>query len=614
LKEVTTHWQHLFRIVAAVSLAAVAANLRAEITANASSLQFAKLLDDAWEYGLENDPLFATDIGDHRHDDLLPKVSLAEEARSAAADREFLRRLSAIDRRELSASDQINYDIFGLSRREDIQEFEFQTYLMPVTDRWGFHVDFPELRRNLSFATVRDYENYIARLRGFGAYADGYMDLMREGVRQGITVPSVIMQKFNEPIEAQIVDDPEKSLLYEPLQKFPSNISGTDQERLRRAAKAAIAESVVPGYQRFLKFMEKEYVPNCRTTIAASALPHGRDYYRFCVHKFTTLDDMTPEQAHETGLAEVARIRGEMDKIILDLKFDGDFAAFIDYLRTDPKFYAKTPEELTKEASFILKRMDGQLPKFFGHLPRMPYGVREVPAYIAPQSVAAYYQSPAGDGSRAGFFYINTSNLQSRPLYTLQSLCLHEAVPGHHLQIALQHEIEGQPTFRKYSGFTAFTEGWALYAEHLGLEAGFYDDPYSDFGRLTMEAWRACRLVVDTGIHYMGWTREQAVDYMRANTAMSDHDIRSEVDRYIGWPGQALAYKTGEMKIRALRADAEKQLGERFDLRAFHDVVLASGGVPLPVLDSNVKQWIAAQLQDAGGRSANAKASSGTAN
>ena len=376
------------------------------------------------------------------------------------------------------------------------------------------------------------------------------------------------------------------------------HIGPADQERLRAEAKAAIAESVVPSYRRFLKFMRDEYVPSCRTSIAASALPHGRDYYRYCVHKFTTLDEMTPEEAHATGLAEVARIRGEMEKIIRDVKFDGDFAAFIEHLRTDPQFYAKTPEELKKDASYILKRMDGQLPKFFGHLPRMPYGVREVPEYIAPQSVAAYYQSPAGDGTRAGFFYINTSNLPSRPLYTLQSLCLHEAVPGHHLQIALQHEIEGQPMFRKYSGFTAFSEGWALYAEHLGTEAGFYDDPYSDFGRLTMEIWRACRLVVDTGIHYMGWTREQAVEYMRANSAQSEHDIRSEVDRYIGWPGQALAYKTGEMKIRSLRADAEKQLGDRFDLRAFHDVVLANGAVPLPVLDGVVKQWIVEQLRD----------------
>jgi uncharacterized protein (DUF885 family) len=352
--------------------------------------------------------------------------------------------------------------------------------------------------------------------------------------------------------------------------------------------------------------MREEYVPQCRTTIAASALPNGREYYRYCVHKYTTLDDMTPEEAHATGLAEVARIRREMDQIIRDLKFDGDFAAFIEHLRTDPQFYAKTPEELDKDASLILKRMDGLLPKFFGRLPRMPYGIREVPAYIAPQSTSAYYQGPSGDGTRAGYFYINTSNLPSRPLYTLESLCLHEAVPGHHLQIALQHEIESQPKFRKYTSFTAFTEGWALYAEHLGLDAGFYEDPYSNFGRLTMEAWRACRLVVDTGIHSMGWTREQAVDYMKANTALSDHDVRSEVDRYIGWPGQALAYKTGEMKIRALRADAEKQLGEKFDLRAFHDMMLASGGVPLPVLEENVNQWLAAQLHGPSGGTASA--------
>jgi uncharacterized protein (DUF885 family) len=585
-------------------------SVRADARADAATEQFAKLLDDAWEFGLESDPLFATDIGDHRHDDKLPTISLAEEARTNEANREFVRRLGAIDRNDLSPKDQINYDIFGRGKREDLQEYDFQTYLMPISDRWGFHIDFPELPRNLTFATERDYENYIARLRGFTAYADGHMDLMREGIRQGMTVPAVIMQKFNEPIEAQIVDDPEKSLLYEPLQRLPSTIGPADQARLRAEAKAAIAESVVPGYRKFLKFMRDEYVPSCRTSIAASALPRGRDYYRYCVHKFTTVDEMTPEEAHATGLAEVARIRGEMGKIIHDVKFDGDFAAFIEHLRTDPQFYAKTPEELKKDAAYILKRMDGQLPKFFGHLPRMPYGVREVPEYIAPQSVAAYYQSPAGDGTRAGYFYINTSNLPSRPLYTLQSLCLHEAVPGHHLQIALQHEIEGQPKFRKYSGFTAFSEGWALYAEHLGTEAGFYDDPYSDFGRLTMEIWRACRLVVDTGIHYMGWTREQAVEYMRANSAQSEHDIRSEVDRYIGWPGQALAYKTGEMKIRSLRADAESQLGDRFDLRAFHDVVLANGAVPLPVLDGVVKQWIAEQLRGSGGKEPAASPSS----
>jgi uncharacterized protein (DUF885 family) len=572
----------------------VAINARHAAAAEpAANEQFAALLHDAWEFRLREDPLFATETGDHRYDDKLPKVSLADEKRRNAAQREFLARLRKIDRESLSAANRVNYDIFARVLRENIQEHAFQTYLMPISDRWGFHIDFPELPRNMPLTTTRDYENYIARLRGFSDYATGHMELMREGVRKLMTVPSVIMQRYNEPLEAQIVEDPEKSLLYGPFQKLPPSMAKKDRERLQSAARKAIAESVVPGYRKFLKFMKEEYVPNCRGTIAASALPNGRDYYRFCVAKYTTLDDRTPEQIHAIGKEEVARIRGEMDAIIKDLKFDGDFAKFTDNLRTNPKFYAKSAEELQKEVSFILKRIDGQLPTLFGRLPRMPYGVRQVPDYIAPQTMFAYYQGPTGDGRRAGFFYINTYNLPSRPTYMLEALSLHEAVPGPQLQIALQQELADLPEFRKYSNFTAFIEGWGLYSERLGLEAGFYKDPYSNFGRLTMEIWRACRLVVDTGIHHLGWTREQAIEYMRANSAMPLHDIRSEVDRYIGWPGQALAYKTGEMKIRQLRKEAESQLGEKFDVRAFHDVVLGGGAVPLGVLEKNVQAWIA---------------------
>jgi uncharacterized protein (DUF885 family) len=566
-----------------------------------ASEQFAALLDEAWEFGLREDPLFATETGDHRYDDQLPKVSLADENRRDAARRRFLARLEEVDRDALPATDQLNYDVFGRGLHDQIRAHDFQTFLMPISDRYGFHVDFPELPRNMSLTTTRDYENYIARLRGFSAYVAGHIELMREGVRQSVTVPSVIMQRYHEPLEPQIVDDPEKSLLFAPLREFPSTVPDDDHERLRGAARRAIADSVVPGYRKFLAFMKDEYVPNCRGTIAASALPKGRDYYRFCVAKFTTLDDRTPEKIHSIGQAEVTRIRGEMDKIIRNVKFDGDFAKFTEYLRTEPRFYAKSAEELEKEVAFVLKRMDGQLPTLFGHLPRMPYGVRQVPDYIAPQATFAYYQTPTGDGRRAGFFYINTYNLPSRPLYMLEALSLHEAVPGHHLQLAIQQELEHLPPFRKYTGFTAFVEGWALYSERLGLEAGFYKDPYSDFGRLTMEVWRACRLVVDTGIHYLGWTREQAIDYMRANSAMPIHDIRSEVDRYIGWPGQALAYKTGEMKIRELRAEAEARLGDRFDVRAFHDVVLGSGAVPLGMLEKTVRSWIDETKSQLGG-------------
>jgi uncharacterized protein (DUF885 family) len=554
--------------------------------------RFKTLLDEAWEYRLREDPLLATSTGDHRYDDKLPGVSLADVKRRDAARREFRARLESIDRAALPAEDQINYDIFGRNLRDSGREFEFQTHLMPISDRWGFHVEFPELPRDMPLTTTRDYENYIARLNGFDAYASGHIEMMREGVKRGVTVPSVIMQRYNEPLEAQIVDDPENSLLYKPLLEFPDGVPKKEHDRLRAAARKAIAESVVPGYRKFLEFMKNEYVPNCRGTIAAAALPNGRDYYRYCVEKYTTLDGRTPEEVHAIGLAEVARIRGEMDNIIRDLKFDGDFARFTEHLREDPQFYPKSAEELEKKVSFILKRIDGQLPKLFGRLPRMPYGVRQVPEFIAPQATAAYYQSPTGDGKRAGFFYINTYNLSSRPLYMLEALSLHEAVPGHHLQIALQQELEHLPPFRKYSGFTAFVEGWALYAERLGLETGFYKDPYDDFGRLTMEIWRAGRLVVDTGIHHLGWTREQAIEFMRANSAMPLHDIRAEVDRYIGWPGQALAYKTGELKIRELRGEAEAKLGEKFDVRAFHDVVLGSGALPLEMLETNVRTWV----------------------
>jgi uncharacterized protein (DUF885 family) len=560
--------------------------------------QFKALLDEAWQFALREDPLFATQTGDHRYDDQLPKVSLADEERRDKARREFLERLEAIDRGALATSDQANYDVFELGLRNNIRDHQFQLYLMPITDRYGFHIEFPEVPRNLSFSAVRDYENYIARLSGFHTFAKGHIELMREGARHGITAPSIIMQRYSEPLQAQIVDDPEKSLLYAPFRQFSDVVPASEQERLREAARKAIADSVVHGYREFLEFMKNEYVPNCRGTIAASALPRGRDFYRYCVEKYTTLPELTPQEVHAIGQREVARIRGEMDKIIEDVKFDGDFAAFTEYLRTDPKFYAKTPEELEKEVAFAMKRIEGELPILFGRLPRMPCGVRQVPAYIAPQATFAYYQTPSGDGRRAGYFYINTFNLPARPLYMIEALSLHEAVPGHHLQLAIQQELEDLPEFRKYGGSTAFVEGWALYSERLGLEAGMYQDPYSDFGRLTMEIWRACRLVVDTGIHHLGWTREQAIEFMRDNSALPLHDIRAEVDRYIGWPGQALAYKIGELKIRELRAEAENRLGERFDVRAFHDVVLGGGSVPLGVLEQTVRAWIDEQIQN----------------
>jgi uncharacterized protein (DUF885 family) len=320
-------------------------------------------------------------------------------------------------------------------------------------------------------------------------------------------------------------------------------------------------------------------------------LPRGREFYRHRVRQFTTLD-VEPQQIHDTGQAEVRRIKAEMEAVIREAGFKGDFNAFVEFLRHDPRFYAESPEQLLKEVSLVLKRMDGELPKLFKTLPRTPYGIREVPDFIAPRTTTAYYQPPAGDGSRAGFYYVNTHNLKGRPLYEIEALSLHEAVPGHHLQIALAQELNDVPPFRRFAGFTAFVEGWGLYAERLGLEVGFYRDPYRNFGRLSYEMWRACRLVVDTGMHYLGWTREQAITFMADNTALSLHNITAEVDRYIAWPGQAVAYKTGELKIRELRDLAEERLGDGFDVREFHDAVLASGAIPLSALEANVRMWI----------------------
>jgi uncharacterized protein (DUF885 family) len=559
--------------------------------------QLRSLIDDTWEYRVAESPLFATRVGDHRANDRLDSLTMEDIDRRARDTQKFLDRLNAIDRSELKGADPIHYAVMKRELEGDLAEHRFKSYLTPINNRSGFHIEFPELRREVPLVTTKDYENYIARLNDFARYTDEHIALMREGIRLGYTVPSVIMEGSLESVDAHVVKNPEQSLLYEPLKSLPTTVPASEHERLKAAARDAIANSLVPAYQKFQKFMRDEYLPNCRDTIAARALPDGRDFYRFRAAKYTTLDDITPEAIHQQGLAEVKRIRGEMDEIIKRVGFKGDFKEFVEFLRNEPKFYATTPEGLEKECAIICKRMDGELPKLFSLLPRTPYGIRPIPDYIAPKTTAAYYQPPAGDGTRAGFYCINTYDLPSRPLYMLEALSFHEAVPGHHLQIALQYELDDLPEFRKFADFTVFVEGWALYSERLGLEVGFYQDPYSDFGRLSMEIWRACRLVVDPGMHYLGWSRQQAIDYMAENTALSMLDIRSEVDRYIGWPGQAVAYKIGELRIRELRAMAEAELGEKFDIRGFHAVVLESGAVPLDVLEENVRAWVTAVKQ-----------------
>ena len=554
--------------------------------------EFDQLLDDAWEVSLREYPLWATQTGDARYNDLLGSVTVKDQLRRIAQQQEFLKRYEAFDRAKIDTDEQVNYDIFGLQLRNELAEAKFKTYLLPITNRWGFHIEFAELPKRVPLKNVRDYTNYIARLRQFERYTDEHIELMRAGMKEGYTLPAVVLEGFREPIEAHIVKDPKQSKLYTPFEEFPKTIPLDQQAQLRQGGMEAIRESVVPGYEKFLRFMSQEYVPACRDTLGASALPDGRAFYRHRVKQFTTLD-LTPQQVHDTGLSEVKRISAEMDELVKQSGFKGTRLEFVEFLRTDSQFYAADKEELLKETALVLKKMDGELPALFKRLPRTPYGIREVPAYIAPRTTTAYYSKPPGDGTRAGYYYVNTYNLKSRPLYQVTALSLHEAVPGHHLQLALQQELD-LPNFRRYSSFTVFIEGWALYAERLGLEVGFYEDPYSNYGRLSYEMWRACRLVVDTGIHYFGWTREQAIDYMLEHTALSRHNVEAEVDRYIAWPGQALAYKIGELKIRQLRQRAETKLGEKFDIREFHDVVLRGGAVPLTVLEANVDAYIRA--------------------
>ena len=562
------------------------------VPASPASASLQALLDEAWEFRLAEDPLFATSAGDHRYDDRLPSMTHADLDRRAAHDRAALEKLKTVDRAALSASERVSADMFARQLSDGLADYDFGAYRIPINSDSGFHTDFAELPDRMPFATPKDYENYVARLSAFPTYVAQEIALMREGLATGFTLPKVVLEGYDVTMTTHIVAAPEKSLFFAPFRKYGPGVPAAEQARLTEAGRKAVMGGAVAGYRTLADFMRTEYVPRARTTIGASQLPRGKAYYAHLVKAFTTLD-VTPEQVHEIGRQEVLRIRAEMDAVIAKTGFQGNFAAFLAFLRTDPRFYPKTGEDLLKDAAYIAKRMDGQLPSLFGKLPRLPYGVEPVPAHLAPKYTSGRYIAAPIDGTRAGEYWVNTYALDKRTLYTLEALTLHEAVPGHHLQIALQQEMTGLPPFRRFADVGAFIEGWALYAERLGLEAGFYKDPYSDFGRLTYEMWRACRLVVDTGIHAQGWTRAEAVEYLESHTALSTHEVGTEIDRYIAWPGQALCYKMGELKIRELRKKAEEALGARFDVRAFHDVVLANGAVPLSVLEQQVNDWVA---------------------
>lgn len=546
-----------------------------------------------WGYQMEQYPTWASSLGDRRWNDRWTDLSFDAIERRQRHTVEVLAKLKGIDRSALSANDLLNYDLFRKDYENDLEEFQYHGYLLPLNQRGGVQTA-DDLADALRFETLKDYEDWLARLRALPAHIEQTTALMRRGMKEGILLPKIVLGRVPAQLDHQIAGDPTASPFFKPFSRFSPAIGESERARLTRAAADVIENSVVPAFRRFKEFFVKDYLPASLDGVGVWQLPQGEARYRHAARLHTTTE-LTPEEIHEIGLREVKRIRAEMQAIIDKLGFKGTFGEFVNFLRRDPQFYYKTPEELLNAYRALSRRIDPQLVKLFKKLPRVPYGVEPIPQNIAPDTTTAYYRGPAADGSRAGTYFVNLYKPETRPIYEMTALSLHEAMPGHHLQIAIAMEQEGLPNFRRYGGTTAFVEGWGLYAESLGEELGLYDDPYSKFGQLAYEMWRAVRLVVDTGIHYFRWERQQAIDFFLENTAKPELDIVNEVDRYIAWPGQALAYKIGQLKISAIRAKAEKALGSKFDIRNFHDELLRDGSLPLDLLEAKMNAWIATQ-------------------
>ena len=556
--------------------------------------EFEALLDEAWEWQLAENPVFASTLGERRYNDSWPDLSLDAIARRHEQTTVFLQKLYAIDRTRLSDADQLNYELFRRLLQDDLDAHEFGGHLLPFSQRGGIQ-NLENTTNSLRLETARDFEDWLSRMGKLDVVVEQTISLAEAGRESGLVAPRVLMERIPPQIEAQRVDSAEDSPFYRAFAELPDAIAPAERERLQQHARKTINETVLPAYDRLAGYFSDVYLDAARESIGLSELPNGRAWYEYKARHFTTTA-MTPDDIHRLGLGEVKRIRRQMQQIIDEVGFDGSFGEFLEFLRNDPQFYFDNPDDLYREYLATSKRIDPELVKLFGKLPRMPYGVKPIPDSIAPDTTTAYYSRPAGDGSKAGIYWVNLYKPEVRPKYEIEVLSVHEAMPGHHLQIALQQELPDLPMFRRYQGFTAFVEGWGLYSEDLGYDLGLYKDPYSRFGALTYEMWRAVRLVVDTGIHYKGWTRQQAIDFFMDNAAKTEHDIVNEIDRYIAMPGQALAYKIGQLKIRALKADAKLRLQDRFDIRAFHDTLLSGGALPLDLLQQRMDAWIEGQL------------------
>ena len=552
------------------------------------------LFEANWEYRMVASPEAATWRGypgqNHRWSDLSIDA-IAEEKENA---RRTLQAILSFDQAKLSEGNQLNYDLFRRNAEMAVERQQFPAEFLAINQMEGLPRDVPSMIAMMPAARTKDYENILARLGGISTLVDQTIALLQEGLSRGIVPPKVPLRSVPDQVAGQVHIGSMTTPMLAKFKKFPGTIPAVEQVRLTEAAKAVYADAVRPALKRLHVFLRDEYVPNCRTTVGRSALSNGRAWYEHQIRHYTTTT-LSPDEIHNIGLREVKRIHAEMESIRKQVGFEDDLHAFFGFLRTDPRFYYDTADELLAGYRDICKRADPELTKLFRKLPRQPYGVIPVPSYIEKSVTTAYYQPGSNDAGRAGFFFANTYDLKSRPKWEMEALALHEAVPGHHLQLAVADEIVGLPEFRKYGRYTGYVEGWGLYSESLGQEMGFYTDPYSKFGQLTYEMWRAIRLVVDTGIHAKGWSRQQAIDFFKANAGKTEHDITVEIDRYIVWPGQALAYKLGELKLKELRARATAKLGDKFDIRSFHDEILWNGALPLGILDQRINDWIAAE-------------------
>ena len=550
--------------------------------------RFLRIVDSEWQRSIDENPLYASYMGDKSSNQDWPDLSEETLRIRQKKTRDVLREIKKIDSQKLSEENKLNHRLFLYNYERSVRGQQFDSHLLVFGQRGGIQLEH-ETAESLGFITRQDYLDWIARLEKLPNYIEQHITLARLGVERNVTAPRILMERVARQIQLQLVDEPTDSPFFNVFEEMPETID--DRSEITEKAIQVISEAVIPSYQKFSDFFVNEYLPASRTSIGVADLPNGNAWYENLA-RYHTSTELTPEEIHQIGLSEVKRIRSEMNKIIERVGWEGTFDEFLNFLRTDPQFYYETSEELLQAYLATSKELDPKIVPLFKVLPRMPYGIRPIPEESAPDTTTAYYMRPSADGSRAGYYYVNLYKPEVRPKYEIEVLSVHEAVPGHHLQIALAMEIENIPNFRKYSGYTAYVEGWGLYSESLGYDMGLYQDPYSEFGALTYDMWRAIRLVVDTGMHYKGWSREQAIDFFKENAAKTEQDIVNEVDRYLIMPGQALAYKIGQLKIMELKQKSKESLGEKFDIKEFHHVILGEGALPLDVLEEKVNDYI----------------------